>query len=427
MKFKEAISIVLRFFMILIILLGVLVIICLIPKSWIESNVNRSLNVLEEEGLFPKVKIGYNYLLDNYTDALMINTAYSVDSNTPVDSAILMRRNYSSNRDDIKLVEIGNENTIQNLSDTINGKNTEYYEYSRYWHGYLVILRPLLVLTDYTGIRIILTLLINLLFIMATYLIYKKININFAISFFISMIVVSIHLIGLSIQYSSIFIIALIAIIYILKKNGKVKNSNMLFWLIGSITCFMDLLTCPIITFCLPMIILIGLQKESRLKENLNRIMILGVFWGLGFIMTWASKWILADLICGTETIVTAINKMLFWSTANSEVNASVIQAICKNLSFIIEIIITAFLLVLFRIEYKILDKKNRKNDVSKVLPYLLISLIPFVWYGFTKNHSFIHARYTYKNLVVTIFCFCVIILQDVNIFRKRNLIRGEK
>lgn len=424
MKFKETAIKVLKFFMILALLLGSLVVICLIPKSYIDSNVKKSLNTLKKEGLFPRVKFGYNYLLDNYTDALMINTAYSVDSNKPLESAILMRRNYSSDRNDIKLAEIGNENTIQNLSDTIDGKNTEYYEYSRYWHGYLLILRPLLVLTDYTGIRIILTLLINLLFIMATYLIYKKININFAISFFISMIVVSIHLIGLSIQYSSIYIIALLAIIYILKKDGRVKNINMLFLLIGAITCFMDLLTCPIITFCLPMIILIGLQKENNLKEKLRQIIILGLCWVSGFIITWISKWILADIICGTETIITAINKISFYSTSNSEVNASIMQAICKNLSFIIEAIIIAFLLVLFTIEYKMLDKKNRKNYIRKILPYLLISLIPFTWYVFTKNHSFIHARYTYKNLVATIFCFLIIIFQDINILKNDSEIK---
>ena len=34
---------------------------------------------------------------DNYTDALMINTAYSIDSSTPLYSAFVARKNYIPN------------------------------------------------------------------------------------------------------------------------------------------------------------------------------------------------------------------------------------------------------------------------------------------------------------------------------------------
>ena len=61
------------------------------------ENVKISSSVLLEEGNRKILYIPYRSTkmqFDNYTDALMINTAYSIDYSTPLYSAFIARKNY---------------------------------------------------------------------------------------------------------------------------------------------------------------------------------------------------------------------------------------------------------------------------------------------------------------------------------------------
>ena len=69
----------------------------LIPKKYIEGNVRETAEILNEESnklmiIIPSKRL---YLMfDNFTDALMINTVYSIDTDTPFYSAMVARKNY---------------------------------------------------------------------------------------------------------------------------------------------------------------------------------------------------------------------------------------------------------------------------------------------------------------------------------------------
>lgn len=67
----------------------------LIPSSVLEDNVRESSETLEQDGEKIIYDLGYKKeSIFTFTDALMINTAYSVDSNQPFQSVILARKNY---------------------------------------------------------------------------------------------------------------------------------------------------------------------------------------------------------------------------------------------------------------------------------------------------------------------------------------------
>lgn len=418
-KFKYYIKYITILVIIFIIFIATLLLSALIPSDLLENNVRKSLNTLKEEGNFPEVKYGINYKLDNYTDALMINTAYCIDNEDPLNSILLARRNYQSDRDDIKLVEVDSENTILNLELTLNNENTEYYEYSRYWHGYLIYLRPLLLITDYVGIRIILVTLINILFIITTYLIYNKINLKCALAFFISMIASSIYLIGLSIQYSSVFILFLCACIYILKNNKTIKDIKILFFITGALTSFMDLFTCPILTFCIPFIIYITMHRKDN-KENLKQMIKLGTFWALGYCIIWISKWIITDILCGTNTIFSAKQGILRLSSGQNNFSVGILDAITKNIGYVKYFLIIPIILLIF-VDLMNIKKIIKRNGIKQSLIYALIGIIPFAWYIIVKNHSYAHARFTYKDLSITIFCLFIILFNNLSLFIRKN------
>lgn len=299
---KKILKLILIYFIMVITLILILTIVNLIPRNNIASNVRESLQTFIKEGTFPKINFTYSYLLDNYTDALMINTAYSVDSNNPLESAILMRRNYRPN-EELELEKIDNENnTIENLKDTLNGNNTIYYEYSRYWHGYMIWLRPLLAFFNYSQIRIILTVIIITLSIMLIYLTYKKINIYISSATLFMLIVSNFYFIGMSLQYSSVFIIMLLTSIYVILKYKHIKEITTVFFIVGILTSFFDLLTTPLLTLGIP-IIYYMLLRNTENKDNLKILFKIIIYWALGYGIMWISKWIVSDCLYQTGTI----------------------------------------------------------------------------------------------------------------------------
>ena len=49
----------------------------------------------------------------------------------------------------------------EELSELVNHNSEQkVYEYARYWHGYLIFLRPLLLMFNITQLRVILTILL---------------------------------------------------------------------------------------------------------------------------------------------------------------------------------------------------------------------------------------------------------------------------
>lgn len=94
---KKIIKYALVFLLMIIIFCITLTVSSLIPKKYIEDNVRETAEILNEESNRLMIKIPSKRLymmFDNFTDALMINTVYSIDTDTPFYSAMVARKNY---------------------------------------------------------------------------------------------------------------------------------------------------------------------------------------------------------------------------------------------------------------------------------------------------------------------------------------------
>lgn len=58
---------------------------------------------------------------------------------------------------------------------------------------------------------------------------------------------------------------------------------------------------------------------------------------------------------------------------------------------------------LLIAIFYLFGNRKNLSNKIgiTKSLPYIAVTLMPIVWYFVTKQHSFQHAFFTYRNMAL--------------------------
>ena len=166
----------------------------------------------------------------------------------------------------------GNVFQTAELYGIMHGEDiTDSYEYARYWHGYLVILRPLLVLTSYKEIRITLLVLMIALVGFMMYLLTKKSNIKIAIIFLLGLFFANVFIATQSFNEIIVFFIAIISSIYLLLKKDVDKNIGINFLVIGSVTAFMDLLTEPLVTLGIPLAVyfLLTEKKNKMIKENI--------------------------------------------------------------------------------------------------------------------------------------------------------------
>ncbi len=166
----------------------------LIPKEALTKKTKESAEILNEQTNNLIIYINNRPTkFDNYTDSLMINTAYSIDNTTPFYSSMVARKNYIKGKTEIIYPDTTGElpssskyktiNQVGDLNDTVNNDVTESFEYGRYWHGYLIFLRPLLMIFNITQIRAILFVIYAILAIILLYNIYIKIDLGTMIIF----------------------------------------------------------------------------------------------------------------------------------------------------------------------------------------------------------------------------------------------------
>lgn len=267
--------------LLILVYFGTLYITSLIPQSVLKTKVSQSAEILLKQGnnFFIKIANKNMYIkFDNYTDALMINTAYSIDSKEPLISSLVCRKNYIPGITKIEYQDTVSElksaskypnlNQVGELNDTIYGNIDESFEYARYWHGYLVPLRILLCIFNITEIRILFVLLFLVLIAMLMFLIYKKVNIYAMLVILLAFISIEYLYIGISLQGSSVFFITMIASIILVYRYNKIKDFPLLFLVVGSLTSFFDFLTAPLLTLGIPFTIFF-LIKRKRRRTNL--------------------------------------------------------------------------------------------------------------------------------------------------------------
>lgn len=134
-----------------------LTIVSLIPQTFLKKNLYRSILELKKEGIYPTIGLPWRKIVvDNFTNALMLNVTYSINEKKPFSSS--MNNFFYDSKED-------KNNQILNLERLYQKQGINPVNYFRYWHGYLIFLRPLLVFFSYREIKIILTIILYLLFI----------------------------------------------------------------------------------------------------------------------------------------------------------------------------------------------------------------------------------------------------------------------
>ena len=378
-----------------------------IPKSLVEQNIEKSVKPI-------------NYVVDRplwreaFTDAIMLDLVYRHDSDDSLRSSLrnVTISNYPYGLD--PYYGYNGQEALESNFFTIlddNNENIKYsyeYEYGRYWHGYLIFLRPLLVFFNYNQISMICTIISWFLCIYLLNIVKSKLGLKYMFITLFCLISIEYFTITISISLFPTLAIMMISSILILKMKEKIKDIRLFFFIIGGVTTYFCWFNFTLLTLGFPLIFYYLLENDNK-KFSLKlffQIVILYFLWR-GTILL--SKWIIADLICNTSIIKDALNQVLYRlsSTDYKHEKASFIDAIFLNckyyLSSIEVLIIYLVCRFLFCKIYK--EKTNEKISRNVKIIYTLIALIPFFLYIGAVNYAHVHSgTYTHRLLMISLF-----------------------
>lgn len=388
-----------------------LIIVYTIPTDLMYDNLCDSIEIFSTEGMHRHLIYGYYFTdLDNSTDSIMLNIATYASEESPIHLAM---NNPRLTYDDM--------NNVQALAQSVyGGENAHITNYSRYWHGYLVLLKPLLLMFSYQEIRIINMIVQFILLIFVLNLLSEKVGKKYMYAFSIAVLTLNPGALALSLQYSDIYYISLLSMAVLLMYNEWLKEGRdrylMLFLLSGISTAFFDFLTYPIVTLGFLLVTYL-LLNNCTLKKNIYEIAFFSCSWLYGYIGMWAGKWIMASIFTSDNVLRDAFDNILFRlngdvggeSVSWSEVIAVNIDVIINKPIFILCVV--SFIMLML---YALLKKCHLRFDYKLLIPLSCICLYPFFWYSTVKNHSINHYPYAYRNLAILVYSGLSMILNSI-------------
>lgn len=413
----------------------------LIPQSAIKESCMESAQYFKENELFDDImKERLNTRRDNYGDILLINTMYHISEQTPIRSLI-------------QSLYYNPENESVNISfyNSVMEKKEPNVNWSRYWQGAAVLVRPLLVWVGIEEARMILGgILLALIISNAALLGHLKAR-TAAVCYLLGNGIIQVWICLFCIEYAMTFLVAnailLTLLLFFIKEESedKLRQKGVLLMAVsGVVTCFVDLLTTETLTVTIPLLfMMILLYEKGRLrsvKEEVRYLTGCIVTWGVSYAGMFLLKWMLAAMVLGTDVFTTALG------AAGKRFGGAVTVGGSQETVHFTERLLGIFYRnqgCLFPFEEKmtmgasiglfwgvcflcfciVYLLRPKKLPINIIVSCLLLGIVPYVRYLILQNHSYIHYFFTYRAQLVTV----VALLYCTWEFGLRNVIGSTK
>lgn len=452
----------------IVICIALLFVTALIPQNALQKNMEKSSDYYNNHQMFDHVT-DYMFLSrqDNYADCILTNIIYHIDQNNLAES--ILSASYYNPED---------EGVQTSFAYAVGSKVEPNVDYSRYWHGSMVLLRPLFIIFDIAGVRMVLGILILIMTVWFEVLLFKNHYSVFGVCYGIGLILVSVWMCAFCVEYAMPFVVmsvelpvlfALLTRAYEKKdvQNDKVKRDEhklgnqkadehksdnfkpeVILWAVlacaGIMTAFVDFLTTETITFTMAYVLYLIVKNRHNqmriVKEELICLVKSGIVWLVSYGLMIALKWVLALIVLGKDAFFNALSQAALRisgdATLGNVTGAEVVSdyerisgALWRNIGCIYPfkstmsygtamIFILLVGLVVFSIWY--LFREKAKSCINKVM--VMVSLIPVLRFLVLNNHSYIHFFFTYRALLVSVVVIIYILACYVNGFvRKRR------
>lgn len=432
-------KLVLAFFVCLVSFSTLKLVASVIPQELLLNTLLESSATLDQEGDYHSL-VGEetSVRLDNFTTAIMLKVCASNHA-AGLEAAFgdyhYQNRSVANDRQIVSLRE--------QLSDNVSDDDSGWTPYARYWNGYTIILKPMLLFLNLNDIRMLFVVLGGLLLLVDVCLLARIRGLLAGVAFGLPFFAVNYLVALISLSFAFAFLVALVGVLFVLLKTQHEKDTfsaaawAVPFFALGASTAFLDFLCTPIVTLGLPLAALVYVKQNSlsSYRQLLAIFVIAIVCWGLGYGLLWVSKWILSSLVLGWDVVNNAMQQVVLRvSDSTGAPNAppmdSLFSAIARNATLLFSgWAIKA--LVVFAVVFLVMAlaclNHIRLIGVKAIIALIAIAALPYLWYLFASNHSYVHYYFTYRAQVVSLVC-CLFILETVfHPFLKRKAVLNDR
>ncbi len=305
-------------------------------------------------------------------------------------------------------------------------------DYPRYWHGYAMVMRLLLVFFDYKEMRFI-----NLIFqsFLAIFIFVvlrekgeKKIS-WMALLWYALMMPLSVAC-CLVYGYTVDAIFALT--IYVMLKGNNIWNDDsklsIVFGMIGCIVCFFDLLIFSPMGWAMPLAMLVIIYgKNDSVISNLVKTIRSAISWFLGYAVFWLLKMTYAQLIVGDRCSLNVFRGALgeaVWSANRQDSEAvgliakiaerwSAVKTNYTHYTYTIYAILILSITIMLIVSF-VKRGVNDKRD-PRMIPLLIVTSSPVIWVFVINTATKAHHIFDYRLMSTEIVCAFIIIIFSLN------------
>ena len=399
-----------------------LVLVFCIPTDRIKANVQRSVDrVLVSSEQFADNAF-LQHIIQNkesYTDSIMVQYAFEkIPGKNAYEHAMWAYHH------DLEEEIWAAEDSLRAVLDGKDVSEMHLREYSRYWHGYLLYLKPLLLLFSWEQLAWIeLFVHIALLIAVAVLSVRKKFS-GIVPAIVAGLLFMKPELMMVSLTMSVCLLITLAAIIFQLRKGRWLAEKGWypeFFLCVGILTSYFDFLTYPVVTLGFPLCVYFMSAERENIIAAVKRIVGYSFCWGVGYAGMWASKWVIADVTLHTGTIRDAVWNVIGRTEAiggRPRVNGGfyVISLNLQEYGSSIYAIMAAALIVLAvaSVIWALCKRLPMKTILEISIPFLMIGMIPFAWIIVVQHHCALHARFTFRILGVAALALACMTLKTI-------------
>lgn len=376
--------------------LGLLTAVYAIPADRAIAHLNESQELLRREGTNEEALSWCYSPIDNFTNCWMIHIATYNGEGSPLSLALENRYRLA---DGIDAVFDGLLGYDWNDPDAAYSDRT----YSRYWNGYVLFLRPLLLLTDYSGVRTIQLAVQLFLTAAVLWMMVRKGCKALVIPWLACWIIIIPQVLWKSLQLFPVFPIMALTALAVLLYGERSEILSTVFLLSGVCIAFFDFLTYPLAVLGVPLVILMHLHKDLPLKERLTEMIAYSSLWFMGYIGMWAMKWILATLLTQENVIADAVDQIAKRSSSKGTdgEHASVLMTLIRNFAPI-AMNPMALAAVVYGLVCAVRSVLRHRPDRNDVILFCILAFYPILWYILARNHSYVHCHFTSKSLAIS-------------------------
>ncbi len=386
-----------------------------IPNDWVRENVKESALLMASDGYFRKsIKNTTGADIDNFSLSFSLGESVFEGKYSLIEKVML---NPSYKYGVPKYYEV--------LNAVNKVKSDDVYIYGRYWHGAVFFLKVLHLFFDLGDIRLINIVLQTLLLVIVLVFVYKRLGVFYALGYLFSVVFLQPLTMAYSIPYSPLYYLVLLSsflVLWIDKENISWK----LFFILGCVVCFVDLLMFPLVVLCFPLFLVINLYG-CCLKDDIKRVLGYSISWSVGYLGLWFNKFCLASFLTDENILKDGFDALHHRLSGyqKPDVDWSFIWALernlveyCKEINVWVLIVFVIAVFVCF-VFCKCCFRKNYMAFVN-----LFIGVYPFVWCMIARNHSIEHPGSVYRIFTISIMAFCFAIFCCL---KKKNCQKNKK